>query len=137
MSVILQEINSSVAKLRALLAEAKADLQRIQSLQNGLCDTLQGLWEASELNQLAQSEKYWRELVLLVTSGKILSVTAQADGVLSSGANVHVKKWIGNGHDYAKWLGRGIATIIVNQKTSTSAAADLLGKSFSLGYTGK
>lgn len=136
MSLILQEINSSVAKLRALVAEAKVDLQRVQSLQNSLSDILQGLWETSEVTQLAESEKYWRELVSLVTSGKIISVAAQADEVLSVGTNLHAKKWTGDGHEYAKWLGRGIAILAARAKASMPGLADLLGKSFSLGYSG-
>lgn len=136
MSVILQEINSSVAKLRALLSEAKADLQRIQNLQNSLGDALHGLWDAPDIEQLVGSEKYWREFTSLITSGKIISAAAQADEALASGTLVNSKNWTGDGHEYARWLGRGIANVAASRKVSMKPLADLLGKSFSLGYTG-
>lgn len=136
MSLLLQEVNSSVAKLRSLLAEAKADLQRIQGLQNSLSDALAGLWESPEVVQISQSDRYWRELVTLVTSGKILSVAAQADQALSAGTAIHVKRWTGDGNEYARWLGRGAAELAIGKRVSIEAVADLIGKSFSLGHTG-
>lgn len=137
MTTTLQEINSSVAKLRALLAEAKKDLQRIQGLQTSLVEALDGFWQASEIAHLAQSDKYWREVISLVTSGKILSAAAQADEALSAGTTVHAKPWISDGHEYSRWLGRAIADMAVGEKIPMKALVDLLRSSFSLGYTGR
>ncbi len=135
MSDILKEIGSTVAKLRASLAEAKKDLQRIQGLQNTLTTVLDGLWDAAEDIPFESCQPLFKEFLSLVSSGRILSVAAQAEQALSSTS----PSWISSGHDYARWLGRGIAQLAVKKSSSDHSSnskipAEILGKSFGLGY---
>ncbi|KAI9668893.1 MAG: telomere binding protein [Alyxoria varia] len=140
-SEILREIGSSVAKLRTLLADTKKDLQRIQSLQTSLSDVLSGTWKSDEVDQLTSHEQEWKEFLSLVATGKVLSIGAQANHVLSTASeNVVAPTWIGEGREYARWLGRGIVVLCKKREISENdeartAAGQLCGKSFGIGYT--
>ena len=137
MSNLLREIGSNIAKLRALLADSKKDLQRLQTLQKSLEETLDEIWTSSELQQVYRVAPRWKEFVSLVGSGRILAVAAQADEAIDSkSADVGSKSWIADGRKYARWLGRGIATLAVEQRDDVKGSTDLLKKALSLGYTG-
>ena len=140
---LLREIGANLSKQRALLAEAKKDLQRIQTVQKSLQETLSQVWNSADLPALEQNSLQWKSFVDLVASGRVLSAAAQAnDALKTNSANSKDEAWIGNGKKYAAWLGRGIAHL-VKARDETSGVkewqpvADLCGKSFFLGYTGR
>ena len=137
MANLLREIGSNAAKLRALLAESKKDLQRLQTLQKSLEETLDEIWTSSDLQQVYRVPPQWKEFVSLVGSGRILAVAAQADeAIRSKSADVGTRSWIADGRKYARWLGRGIATLAVERRDDVKGTTDLLKKALSLGYTG-
>ena len=141
-SEILREIGSSVAKLRALLAGTKKDLQRIQSLQTSLAEILSDTWNSDEIGHLASRDQQWKEFLSLVATGKVLSVGAQANHVLSTASDkIVAPTWTGDGREYARWLGRGIIVLCKKSEQAENDEAwisvgQLCSKSFSIGYTG-
>ena len=139
---LLREIGSSLAKQRALLADAKKDLQRIQTIQTSLQEILNDVWASPQLDALKKSKTQWKAFVDLVGSARVLSVAAQADHVLSSASTTaeEGRSWISDGKRYAQWLGGGIASL-ARERDAESAerwdlVADLCGRSFNVGYTG-
>ena len=139
---LLREIGANLSKQRALLAEAKKDLQRIQTVQKSLQETLSQVWDSADLSALEQNPLQWKSFVDLVASGRVLSAAAQAnDALKTASSNVKDEAWIGNGKKYATWLGTGIAHLVKTRDETRGVKewqpmADLCGKSFFLGYTG-
>lgn len=128
-----------MAKLRALLDEARKDLQRIESLQNTLAESLADLW--TDLDVLISNQSVWKETLSLVASGRVLGVAAQAEECLASNANNdRSKTWISDGSGYSRWLSKGVTHLVHDSGghdiKSIKAAAQLCGKSFSIGHAG-
>lgn len=83
----------------------------------------------------------WKEITMLFGGGRLLSTAAQALlKVEESSLNESHSSWIGNGALYSHWLGRNIFTMAARSQVgdvfASKAAAQLLGKVLSLGYTG-
>lgn len=142
MSETLKEIGSTVAKLRTLLSETKKDLLRVQGLQDVLTSSLDVLWEST--NILIQDQRFWKETLALVASGKVLSVAAQAEHALDVAGDVgREKSWISSGSDYCLWIGKGVVGLCgggdydeTTSSTRMKAAAQLFGKGLTIGYNG-
>lgn len=150
MTDTLKQIGSTVSKLRALLSVSRADLVHIQSLQDALTASLDVLWDST--TALIQNQHVWKETLSLVATGRVLSVSAQAEQVLSAGeAEVGRRKvWCSSGKEYAAWLGRGVVKLCKDEASELSAengaedmekaveaAAQLWGKSLGLGQNGR
>lgn len=142
MSSTLQEIGSTVAKLRSLLSEAKKDLARIQSLQDVLTSSLDVLWEDTQI--VSCDQQSWKQTLTLVASGKTLSVAAQAEDVLrTANGTIRRQSWISNGTEYCAWLAGGVrrlcihAEVLGDQQQAFERAAQLCGRSLSLGHNGR
>ena len=142
MSELLREIGSTLAKIRALLADAKKDLQKLETLQQSLKGVLAGLWSSEDIARITASPQLCKELLGLVASGKALSVAAQANAELNKTARIAEQSWVGHGPEYARWLGRGIVVLLNNEPTSESfekksvPAVELCSRLFAVGYTG-
>ena len=143
MSEFLREIGSNTAKLRAYLSESKKDLQSISSLLDSLTTIFRDIWESDQFRDLTESPQQWREFLNITTSGKVLGVAAQAEQVLGGGSgNVGGKSWIGDGREYARWLGKGVTLLAGDdprcdpQPNKLKRASELCGKSFGIGYNG-
>ena len=141
MTESLKELGSCLSKLRMLLNEGKKDLQRIQVLENSLEDVLRDLWKNATIEKINCSPPLWKELVSLVSSGRILGVAAQAEKLLGESKTDRDKHWFSDGQQYAAWLGGGIAQLtekleVMNDASASRGLSLLLSKSFSLGYTG-
>jgi len=141
MSSTLQEIGSTVAKLRSLLTEAKKDLARIQSLQDVLTSSLDVFWDNTQI--VSSDQQSWKQTLALVASGKTLSVASQAEDVLrATDGTIRRQSWISNGSEYCAWLAGGIrrlctdAEALGDQQQAFERAAQLCGKSLSLGHNG-
>lgn len=143
MANTLREIGSNIARLRASLAETKKDLLHIRTLQDALQEVLTPMWESTEVETMSNSSVSWKEFLSLVASGKIITVSAQAEEALSASKELRNRSWIGDGLAYAKWIGNGVASLARRRGKETDndkvwkPVAELLGKSFSIGYTGR
>ena len=102
-----------------------------------------GIWNDINDYDLSSSQKtlQWKEFTSLVASGKLLSVVSEANltlGDLSSG--VKSGSWVGDGSQYAAWLGRCMQCAANALKKDDiegqKALSQLLSKGLTLGYTG-
>ena len=102
------------------------------------------IWHDIEGCNLPSSHKslQWKEFVSLIASGKVLSIASEASltlGDLSS--NIKDWSWVGDGSQYAKWLGRSMQHAVKAVKDDDvecqKALSQLLSKGFTLGYTGE
>jgi telomere length regulation protein len=150
-------LGSLVAQLRTLTSAARASAQQAQgsSSQLGIRDilaVLAALLEPKDLllrlysdmskiydNQTRQ-QVAWRELVSLVAGGKVLSTAAEAMTVLNNTPALSIS-WVGNGSQYALWLGRNISHLAIKLKpeeeSDWASLALLTGRALSIGYTGQ
>lgn len=135
MSEVTREIGSIVSKLRSLLADTKKDFVQIKSLRDVLKNILDDLWQSSDVLHLIITQALRRELFSLIASGRIVSLAAQTEEVLDTQKDTGIKTWIGDGRQYANWLGSGVAAL-ASESNGIEAAADLCGTSFNIGYTG-
>jgi len=142
MSSTLQEIGSTVAKLRSLLTEAKKDLTRIQSLQNVLTSSLDVFWDDAQI--VSCDQQLWKQTLALVASGKTLSVAAQAEEVLrAANGTTRRQSWISKGSEYCAWLAGGVRRLCIDaealedQPQAFERASQLCGRGLSLGHNGR
>ena len=123
--------------------------QPIQILLNVLEEVLASeevitiIWRDIEDYNLPSSQKLlqWKEFISLVASGKMLSIASEANlamGDLSS--SIKGILWMGDGSQYASWLGRCIQHTLKTLKDGdvegSRALSQLLSKGITLGYTG-
>lgn len=101
------------------------------------------IWHDIEDFNLSASQKslQWKEFSSLVASGKMLSIASEANltiADLTSSIKDHC--WIGDGGQYAAWLGRCIQHTLDAVKDGEvdgqKALSQLLSKGLTLGYTG-
>ncbi|KAJ5164051.1 uncharacterized protein N7500_005881 [Penicillium coprophilum] len=149
-------LGSLVAQLRSLINAARASAQQAQgsSSQLGIRDllaVLAALLEPADFlsrvfsdisviyDNKTRQQVTWRELVSLVAAGKILSTVAEALTVVDEPRSVSSVSWVGNGSQYASWLGRNVwhlaARLASDSESDWAAVALLTGRALSLGYT--
>lgn len=86
-----------------------------------------------------QKRLLWKEYLAQTASGRLLSVVAEAEDVLRKGETSRARTWMGEGNEYAAWLGRNAAEVMLSVDTSDDHAAasiDFSTKLLALGYTG-
>ncbi|SMR54851.1 unnamed protein product [Zymoseptoria tritici ST99CH_3D1] len=76
-----------------------------------------------------------KELVSLISSGKIIAVTAQAEDSLKSTDTKVDPTWMSRGTEYAAWVGRNVASLSLSRPSDSEVAAQILARSFGLGYS--
>ncbi len=105
---------------------------------------LLGIW--TDINALImkpiQRTLLWKEVISLIGSGKLPSISAEANSISKmKSETIEQDSWLANGSRYSVWLARNIvfmaSTITLNHEEGWTALAQLLGRSYSLGYTGK
>ncbi|KAJ5835473.1 hypothetical protein N7447_001499 [Penicillium robsamsonii] len=149
-------IGSLAAQLRSLINSARASAQQARgsSSQLGIRDllaVLAALLEPKDFlfrlssdisviyDNKTRQQVTWRELVSLVAAGKILSTAAEALTVTDESRSVSSVSWVGNGSQYASWLGRNVshmaAKLAPDDESDWASVALLTGRALSLGYT--
>ena len=84
----------------------------------------------------------WKEFLSLVASGKLLSLTGEAISILNNlASSIETGSWIGDGNQYANWLGRNIQYMVekvsVDEVDYLETVLQIYKKSLMLGYTGQ
>jgi telomere length regulation protein len=151
-------LGSLVAQLRSLISAARASAQQTQgsSSQLGIRDLLAVLATLLEpkdflfrllsdisviYDNKTRQQVTWRELVSLVAASKILSTVSEALTVVDEARSVSSFSWVGNGSQYASWLGRNVshmaAKFTLDNESDWASVALLTGRALSLGYTGE
>jgi len=90
----------------------------------------------------AQRTLLWKELASILASGKIPSLSAEASDILRERSDmIEDDVWIASSKNYSVWLGHSIVHLAsmtaVEDEGRWASLAQLVAKSYSLGYTGK
>ena len=146
--ILKRHIQQSKESKRVVGGPNFEDLLRIflQLLQALLDDhqTVEIIWRSIYEASVSQSKQktVWNELLNLVGGGKILGIAAEAEDVINElSKKVGEKYWMADGGLFSSWLARSLAHWVKNLRTDSENAskccAELLSKSFRLGYTGQ
>lgn len=143
MSDLLREVASGLAKLRTLLDESQGQHTEIQRLLTALGQTLDDLWRSHELLDIVLNLKLSTEFLTLISSSKTTTIASRADSTLGHSVASPARSWLGDGPQYARWLGQGAASIMrlgtdhpTKNDAFLAATAFLVNKSLSFGYSG-
>ena len=139
----VKRISTSVAgRQPALLADMISVLSSIltgtQILSSFLSDTT-----VLPLTD-AQRVVYWQEVTALLAGGKILSAISQVLATQPDLENLKgTKKWLGDGTEYSKWLGKNISAVALKATMPTPGdhrhmkmVSQVLKRALNLGYRG-
>jgi telomere length regulation protein len=152
-------INAVLLRLRALTQEAKSEkkdvkrpdlvanlritLNLLEAVLEGK-DCVQRLWTAAtvEADAPAKRRPLSQEFLALLGSGRVVSYAAEADEILRLAGDTkrsESARWVINGAEYSRWLGRNITTWAANDVSLDDAklCSDLLARSLRLGYAGR
>ena len=107
-------------------------------------DFLTDIWHNIDGYNLPSSQKslQWKEFVSLVASGKVLSVASEVNHALGElSPSIEAGSWVGDGSQYAAWLGRctqhAVKALKDDDVEAQKALSQLLSKGLTLGYTGE
>ncbi|KAI0596625.1 telomere length regulation protein-domain-containing protein [Biscogniauxia sp. FL1348] len=119
-------INSVLTYMRALVREAKADPKGLKQshavfnlsfaldLLNRLLqadDEIKRLWSSiSSLQNPAQLRPSRQEFLSLLTNGKIISISAEAEDLCRQSDKITKPLWISDSKQYIAWLSRNVVT---------------------------
>ncbi|KAI9656079.1 MAG: telomere binding protein [Bathelium mastoideum] len=150
----LPGIGSLIARLKLLITGPLKDGTKKQAVD----ETLDVLQEVLSMYTLAddlqigsllyaqdQTKRtvYWKEVVNLRASGRIVATAAQAEDVIKDSRHAPSARWIANGSQYAtslgEQLGNALLIVIRDPKSWEAAGANRLlaqftGKSLNMGY---
>lgn len=85
-----------------------------------------------------QKKLQWKEYLAQTASGRLLSITAEAEDALKKDGDSRPLRWVADGKEYAAWLGRNAVELISSDDTSdehVTASIDFCTKLLGLGYT--
>lgn len=150
-------LGSIVAQVRSLVAAARGSIKEAQGSGSQLViqdilTVLAALLEPEDfLSRLyadisviydhkTRQQAAWRELASLVAAGRILSTAAEALTLMDDSRPLSSISWVGNGSQYALWLGGNVCHLVSKlepeDENAWGFATFLLGRALSLGYTG-
>ena len=152
-------LGAILAQLRSLITASRDGANKTTSL--GLSQYLRSLLDIlrkiltpddflthvwNDINNPAlkpvQRTLLWKELTSILASGKIPSLSAEASDILREKSDrVEDDIWITSSKSYSVWLGHNIvhsaSMTAVEDERRWASLAQLLAKSYSLGYPGK
>ncbi|KAI0841871.1 telomere length regulation protein-domain-containing protein [Hypoxylon sp. FL0890] len=121
-------INAVLAYLRALLKEAKSDPKSLKDSHLGFNlsfilellsklihddDDMKRIWSSiCSLGSQAQIRPMRQELISLFTSGKIVSLSAEAEDLCRQTGQLKDDIWLSNTKLYIDWLGRNVVQCV-------------------------
>jgi telomere length regulation protein len=82
----------------------------------------------------------WKDFVVMISSGRIISVSANVEAVLQKSGDTLDSTWASNGNRYTQWLARNLIHLLVNSdgqvSNNSKPTSELFSKALSLGYSG-
>ncbi|EGE79073.1 hypothetical protein RJZ56_001016 [Blastomyces dermatitidis] len=94
---------------------------------------------SSKVELPAQRQIMWKELISLLAAGKVLSVASEGLLTIKDLKTPRSIHWIGEGNQYAAWLGQCISHMASKAQTTEldcwNYLAQFVARSLSLGYT--
>lgn len=151
----LTGINAVLAYLRALLKEAKSDPKNLKNSHAAfnLCfalellsrlihgdDDVQNIWNSiHSLDNPAQVRPMRQELITLFASGKIVSLSAEAEDICRQADQLKDGIWMSNSKSYIDWLARNLVRCVRSQadEDTLKLCADISTRAMRLGNSGK
>lgn len=101
-----------------------------------LYEDVSSLYTTATKRQLA-----WKELCTIVAGGRVLSTVAEALTCIKDLDDLDSISWVGEGSQYASWLGRNLYSMASNGDLDNDevwkSTALMTGRALSLGYTGE
>ena len=143
LQVLLKELPHQIK------ARQSGHIEQITNLLHVLDCVLRGdefflnIWR--DLNQSCADRSkrnlLWKELVSLLASGKILSLSGEADHVANeASSSIKENVWLADGRDYAIWLGRNCSCMITSSVEEVDETieylAQIFGRALKIGYPG-
>jgi telomere length regulation protein len=150
-------IGHIITRLRSLIADSRQKRRPTETRDSAiyieelleLLDVMLGGSEVSFMvlqdihahgKNAVQKKLIWREYLSQTASGRILSITAEAEDALKSDTVSRQASWLADGGKYSEWLGRNVAFMtrdIQKGGEHESALAELCSKALTIGYTGE
>ena len=143
LQVLLKELPHQIKSARSGHVEQITDLLHLldgilhinECFSNVWCDLTQSIGDQFKKHLL------WKDLVSLLASGKLLSLSAEAYHVVNQeDSSIEERNWLANGNDYAIWLGRNCACMIellVEEADDTiQYLAAVFSRALKIGYAG-
>ncbi|KJK92195.1 hypothetical protein H633G_03956 [Metarhizium anisopliae BRIP 53284] len=146
-------INAVVGHIKALVQESKFATKHVKRPDINLHldifldllsvlldgdDSIRRIWQSSTAGLAdAVSRKVQSQTLLsLVTSGRIISVSAEASEIIAKEGNPIPGRWLVDGVEYSKWIGRNIATWakVQLEAAELQTCFEVFQRSLSLGY---
>ena len=93
------------------------------------------------ISQATQKSLQWKEFISLVASGRIISVASEANAIVNDmKSSVSAGSWVGDGPQYAAWLGRNIQhmirSLVDEDLEGLKVLSQLFKKALTLGFAG-
>ncbi|KAI4178386.1 MAG: hypothetical protein LQ348_005612, partial [Seirophora lacunosa] len=84
----------------------------------------------------------WKELVTLFGNGRVLSISAEAEDVVSKGSpDIRERSWLAEGSRYSSWLGRNLCDFLSQHDAESNDVkqpwAQMLERAATLGHIAK
>ncbi|KAF2855446.1 hypothetical protein T440DRAFT_413901 [Plenodomus tracheiphilus IPT5] len=144
-----------ITRLRTLIADSRLrkapndvrnTLEHIEDILDVIDRVLRGndtsrlvLRDVSAYGKSSNQKKLiWREYLAQTASGRLLSLTAEAEDALKEGEVLRISSWIADGKTYATWLGHNAVNLMLSEDTSdehSTASTEFCTKLLVLGYT--
>jgi telomere length regulation protein len=149
-SCLVTQLRSDIAASRSSSRHANASRSQIQIRE--ILAFISALLKPKDLilrlhtdiealyTNATQKQITWREFLSLIAASRVLSTTAEALTLAGESTNLTSISWVGDGPQYASWLGTNIchmsSKIGSDNQGAWKAVASLTGRALSLGYTG-
>ncbi|KPM40985.1 hypothetical protein AK830_g5610 [Neonectria ditissima] len=149
-------LNATVAQIRALIQESRAggketkrsdvslNLKILLDLLTAVLygeNSVRDIWTSSTdgLSNVSLKKAQSQKLASLLTNEQIISVCAEALAVIEHDEIRPETRWIADGIEYSKWIGRNIVAWarLPPKNDELSSCSDLFQKSLSLSHSGK
>ncbi|KAL8647573.1 MAG: hypothetical protein Q9210_005476 [Variospora velana] len=129
--------NSGKARLlEDLLSFLEAMLERDNFLSS--------VWSRLSASLPSSPRRYllWKELVILLGNGRVLSISAEAeDIVVRESPDIRERSWLSDGSRYSSWLGRNLCDFLTQDNTDSNDVrqqwTQMLERAATLGHIAK
>ncbi|KAL8982189.1 MAG: hypothetical protein Q9177_005348, partial [Variospora cf. flavescens] len=107
--------NGKARLLEDLLSVLEAILERDNFLSS--------VWSRLSASLPSSPRRYllWKELVILLGNGRVLSISAEAEDIVVKGSfDIRERSWLSDGSRYCSWLGRNLCDFLTKHNTNSN-----------------
>ncbi|KAI4136343.1 MAG: hypothetical protein LQ341_005670, partial [Variospora aurantia] len=84
---------------------------------------LSSAWSRLSASLPSSPRRYllWKELVILLGNGRVLSISAEAEDIVVKGSSdIRERSWLSDGSRYSSWLGRNLCDFLTKHNTNSN-----------------